>query len=99
MIDNSIVFLGFGLRFDFSLVVFEIFGFEVRWYGIIIVIGFLCGFFVSIFFVKKEDVNLEVLFDIVIIVIFVVIIFVRVYYVIFNFKEFKDNILSIFVIC
>lgn len=98
MIDNSIVFPGLGLRFDFSPVAFEIFGLEVRWYGIIIAIGFLCGFLASTYFAKKEDVSPEVLLDIAIIATPIAIIFARAYYVIFNFEEFKDNILSIFAI-
>lgn len=44
MIDDSIVFPGLGLRFDFSPIAFKIFGLEVRWYGIIIAIGFYVVF-------------------------------------------------------
>jgi len=98
MIDDSIVFPGLGLRFDFSPVAFKIFGLEVRWYGIIIAMGFLCGFIASTYFGKKEDVNPEILLDVAIIALPFAIIFARAYYVIFNFKEFKDNILSIFAI-
>ncbi len=98
MIDNSIVFPGLGLRFDFSPVAFEIFGLEVRWYGIIIAIGFLCGFLASTYFAKKENISTDILLDIAIIATPIAIIFARAYYVIFNFKEFKPNLLSIFAI-
>lgn len=59
---------------------------------------FLCGFLVSTYFAKKEDINPEILLDIAIIATPVAIIFARAYYVIFNFKEFKGDILSIFAI-
>ncbi|AZT91004.1 prolipoprotein diacylglyceryl transferase [Caldicellulosiruptor changbaiensis] len=98
MYDNSIVFPGFHLKFNFSPIAFKIFGLEVRWYGIIIAFGFLCGFLVSSYIAKKENVQTEVLLDIAIIALPVAIIFARVYYVLFNFKEFKDNLLSIFAI-
>lgn len=58
----------------------------------------LCGFLVSSYIAKKENVQTEVLLDIAIIATPVAIIFARVYYVLFNFKEFKDNLLSIFAI-
>ncbi|WAM31123.1 prolipoprotein diacylglyceryl transferase [Caldicellulosiruptor naganoensis] len=98
MFDNSIVFPGLHLKFDFSPVAFKIFGLEIRWYGIIIAVGFLCGFLVSNYIAKKENVQTDVLLDIAIISTPIAIIFARVYYVVFNFREFKENIASIFAI-
>lgn len=98
MYDNSIAFPGLHLRFDFSPVAFKIFGIEIRWYGIIIAIGFLCGFLVSWYISKKENLDDEVLLDVSIITTPVAIIFARAYYVIFNFNQFRYDIKSIFAI-
>lgn len=98
MYDNSIVFPGLHLKFTFSPVAFRIFGLEIRWYGIIIAFGFLCGFLVSSYIAKKEKLQTEVLLDIAIIATPAAIVFARAYYVLFNFDQFKDNLLSIFAI-
>ncbi|WAM34392.1 prolipoprotein diacylglyceryl transferase [Caldicellulosiruptor morganii] len=98
MFDNSIVFPGLHLKFDFSPVAFKIFGLEIRWYGIIIAVGFLCGFLLSNYIAKKENIQTDVLLDIAIIATPVAIVFARLYYVVFNFKEFRGNLAAIFAI-
>ena len=71
---------------------------EIRWYAILILTGFIIGMFL----VKKEAVrqNLEInkIMDLCFYLVLVSIIGARIYYVIFKFSEYKDNIIDIFKI-
>ena len=42
--SNAINFPGIGISFDIPEVAFSIFGLGIRWYGVIIAIGFLLAF-------------------------------------------------------
>lgn len=71
---------------------------EIRWYAILILTGFIIGMFL----VKRETIrqNLEInkIMDLCFYLVLVSIIGARIYYVIFKFSEYKDNIIDIFKI-
>lgn len=75
---------------------FSIFGFQIALYGMIIGIGVLCGVLMASYIAKKENLDSEVIWDFAIYAIIFSIIGARIYYVIFQWDMYKDNLLNIF---
>ncbi len=75
---------------------FSVFGFEVALYGVIIGIGVLGGVLLAAHIAGKEDLNPDVIWDFAIYAIIFSIIGARVYYVVFQWDMYKDNLLNIF---
>lgn len=75
---------------------FSIFGFQIALYGVIIGIGVLCGVLMAAHVAKKENLDSEVIWDFAIYAIIFSIIGARVYYVIFQWDMYKDNLINIF---
>lgn len=76
--------------------IFEIGNFGLRWYSCLILIGVI----LSIFLIQKEgkrfNIDKDILFNLAFWVIVIGILGARLYYVIFNFNLYKDDLLSIF---
>jgi len=94
-IDRSIYFPGINLRINIDPVAFKIFDMEIRWYGIIIALGFLVGLLIALKNAKRKDLSDEVVYDVVIFTTPLAVIFARLYYVIFNFNEYRGSLISI----
>ena len=77
-------------------VAFSIFGFDVYWYGLIIMCGVLVGIFISTKLIKRRGYTSEVIFDFLLLAIPLGIIGARLYYVAFSFEEFAGNLGAIF---
>ncbi|MBD5519861.1 MAG: prolipoprotein diacylglyceryl transferase [Lachnospiraceae bacterium] len=75
---------------------FSVFGFEVALYGMLIALGVLSGIFMADYVAKKEKVNTEVIWDFAIYAVVFSIIGARIYYVIFQWDMYKNNLLEIF---
>ncbi len=75
---------------------FSIFGFEVAIYGMLIAFGVLSGIFMADYVAKKEKVNTEIIWDFAIYAVIFSIIGARIYYVIFEWDMYKNNLLEIF---
>ena len=75
---------------------FSIFGFQIALYGVIIGCGVLCGVLMAAYIAKKENIDSEMIWDFAIYAIIFSIIGARIYYVIFQWDMYKDNLLSIF---
>lgn len=75
---------------------FEIFGFRIALYGIVISLGMLLGFLITEWMAKRTGQNKEIYLDFALYAIVISVIGARIYYVIFDWDEFKDNPLSIF---
>lgn len=75
---------------------FSIFGFEIALYGVIIGIGVLCGVLLAARVAKKEKLDADVIWDFAIYAIIFSIIGARIYYVIFSWDMYKDNLLAVF---
>lgn len=73
-----------------------VFGFEVAFYGIIIGIGILAGIFIAAAEAKHTGQNQEDYYDLAIYAVVFSIIGARIYYVVFSWDMYKDNLLSIF---
>lgn len=79
-------------------VAFTIFGLDVYWYGILIAIGVILALFVVQKEAKRLGQNPEVYADCLIYTLVFSILFARIYYVIFSWDYFKNNLNEIFYI-
>lgn len=77
-------------------VAFNILGLPIRWYGIFIATGMMVGILLANFTCKLKDIDYDELLNIVLVAFPVAIIGARAYYVIFEFGQYKDNLMDIF---
>lgn len=75
---------------------FDIFGFRIAFYGMIIGIGMLAGWLIAEWMARRTGQKPEIYLDFALIAIIVSVICARLYYVIFAWDEFQDNPLQIF---
>jgi phosphatidylglycerol:prolipoprotein diacylglycerol transferase len=75
---------------------FSIGGFDVRWYGILIATGMTLGILIANYNCKWREVDYDNLLNIVLISIPMGIIGARLYYVAFEFENYKNNIIEAF---
>lgn len=73
-------------------VAFEILGFKVMWYGVLIGIGIILAFILAYFNAKKKGLNFDTLIDVFLIAFPCAIIGARVYYVIFEWDYYRGDI-------
>lgn len=93
---QPIIFPGLGLKFTIDRVAFTLFGLPIYWYGIIIA----TGFFLAILLAKRDahefDIRQNDIIDLILFSTPLAIIGARLYYVIFSWSEYKNNLLEIF---
>jgi phosphatidylglycerol:prolipoprotein diacylglycerol transferase len=77
-------------------VAFSIGGFDIRWYGILIATGIILGISIANYNCKWREVDYDNLLDIVLLSLPIGIIGARLYYVIFEFDNYKNNIIDAF---
>lgn len=75
---------------------FSIFGFSIAFYGLVIGIGVLLGVLMAAHMAKKEQMNPDIVWDFAIYAVIFSVIGARIYYVVFAWDWYKDNLLSIF---
>lgn len=73
-----------------------VFGFDIAYYGIIIGLGVLAGILMAVFLAKKTGQNPETYYDLALYAVVLSIIGARIYYVIFSWDSYKNDLLSIF---
>ncbi|AYF54449.1 prolipoprotein diacylglyceryl transferase [Clostridium botulinum C] len=73
-------------------IAFEIFGLEIRWYGIIICIGMILAYFLAFKRSKLYNIDFDKLTDIFIVSLPISILCARLYYVIFNWSYYSLNL-------
>lgn len=92
---KEIKFPGLGLEFNIKDIAFSIFGINIYWYAIIIVLAFVIG----IIFCKKDDGKYGIKFDnvleLLLVLIPISIISARLYYVLFSLEYYLKNPLEI----
>lgn len=79
-------------------VMFTIFGINIHWYSVLILIGIVVGVILLEKEAKKFKYPKDLIFNIAFWAIIIGIIGARLYYVIFNFSYYKSNLLEIFAI-
>ena len=75
---------------------FHVFGFEIALYGVFIALGVLGGILMAAREAKKTGQNEDIYWDMAIYIMLFSIIGARIYYVIFSWDVYKDNLLSVF---
>ena len=75
---------------------FTLFGFTIYWYGVIIALGFLLAFIYVNYYRRYTGLGEDDYFDYLLAAVPSAIICSRLYYVVFNFSMFKDNLLDVF---
>lgn len=94
--DYSIHFPNLNIHLNPVIKSISIGNFEIAMYGIVIAIGMLAGLGVACWMAKRTGQNKDTYFDLAIIAIILSVIGARIYYVIFQWDYYKDNLLSIF---
>lgn len=77
-------------------IAFNILGLSIRWYGIFIAMGMMVGIILASFTSKLKSVDYDELLNITLISFPIAIIGARAYYVIFEFTQYKDNLIDVF---
>lgn len=93
---DKILFQNLGIEFNIDKIAFTIFGIDIAWYAVIITFGIIVAMGISYMNAKRSGLNTEIFVDSFFYSILFGIIGARVYYVIFNFDLYKDNLVSIF---
>lgn len=93
--ENSILFPNLGITLENVGKSFSVFGFEIAYYGIMIGIGILAGYLMASVIAKKTGQNPEIYSDLVLYAVIFGVIGARIYYVIFAWELYKDDLLSI----
>ena len=96
--ENYVAFPGLGLTLNISPVAFTVFGKEIYWYGIIIAAGLIIAMLLSISLEKHTLLPKDTVLDIVLYATIPAIICARLYYCIFKFADYKDNLVDVFKI-
>jgi len=94
----SVSFPGLGIHLEISNVAFEVFGIPIYWYGIIIAFAFLSAVLLGLKSCRKFDLEPDNILDLVICAAPAAFIGARLYYVIFSWDQYKDNLIDIFKI-
>ena len=95
---KNIAFPGLGLEFQIDRVTFELFGRPIYWYAVIIATGFLLAVFYGMKRSREFKLSEDNVSGMLLVAFPLAIICARLYYVIFNFKLYKNDILSILYI-
>lgn len=77
-------------------IAFQIGGFEVRWYGILIALGVIVAILLASYNCKKKNVDFDIILDGFFVAFPTAIIGARMYYVAFEFENYKDNLIDMF---
>lgn len=92
---NDIAFPHLGIYLENVPKSFFIFGFEVALYGIIIYIGIILGVLLAAKVAKLEGLDADIIWDFAIYAVIFSVIGARIYYVIFSWDMYKDNLWNI----
>lgn len=93
---HPIRFPGLGLTFTINRVALNLLGLQIYWYGIIIAAGFILATFLAVHDSKKYGIKSNDILDLLLFSLPAAIIGARLYYVIFSWSDYKNNLLSIF---
>lgn len=95
----EIWFVNLGIKINsLNRIAFSVFGIDVYWYGIILGMGTLLGLLMVMHEAKRTYQDTEIYSDFLIIGIIFSVIGARLYYVIWSWDSFKDDLIKIFAI-
>lgn len=96
----KVSFPGLGIELNINRVFLKIGDFKIMWYAVLIVTGFLLAlaYAISKRSAHKFRLNRDKFIDVVILGLVLGVVGARLYYVIFNFEPYKDNLLKVFAV-
>jgi len=77
-------------------VAFSLFGIDIAWYGICIALGVVAALLLAQYTCKLVNINYDDMLTVFLITFPIAIVGARLYYVIFEFNQYRDNLMSIF---
>lgn len=77
-------------------VAFHLFGLEIRWYGVLICLGIFMALALAYVNCKKKNLSFDLLTDVFLWAFPVAIVCARLYFVAFEFDQYRDNLIDIF---
>jgi phosphatidylglycerol:prolipoprotein diacylglycerol transferase len=93
----DIVFPNLGIEItNINPVAFSIFGIPIYWYAILICTGILGGLGMASIVAKKTKQNPDIYSEFLIYALFAAIFGARLFYVVFSFEDYKDNLIEVF---
>ena len=95
---KPILFPGLGLEFDINNIAFNIFGRDIYWYGLIIVFGMLLSMLLAKHDKNKYGIKWDDITTFFIWAVIIGIICARIYYVVFKWDYYSNNLSEIFKI-
>lgn len=96
MSDKAIAFPNLGIQLDNVGKSISVFGLEIAFYGMIIGLGILAGVLIALQEAKRTKQDTEVYMDFAIYAVICSIIGARIYYVVFSWDSYKNDLLQIF---
>lgn len=93
---ESINFPNLGVHLEHVGQKISIFGFDIAYYGMVIGIGILAGLLMAVWEAKRTKQNPETYYDLALYAVIFSIIGARMYYVLFSWDMYKNDLLSIF---
>ncbi len=96
LLSSNINFPNLGIEFRNVGTGFDVFGYHIAYYGMVIGFGMLLGWLMAEWIAKRTGQKTEFYLDFALVAIVTSVIGARLYYVIFTLEEFTDNPLSIF---
>lgn len=91
----DVAFPNLGISIEHLSSGFEIFGFRIAFYGMIIALGMILGYLMVAWQAKRTGQNPETYLDFALVAIPLSVIGARIYYVIFSWDNYKDNLAEI----
>lgn len=96
LLSTNINFPNLGIELKNVGTGFDVFGYRIAFYGMVIGFGMLCGWLVAEWMAKRTGQKTELYLDFALVAIVSAVIGARVYYVVFALDEFADNPFSVF---
>ncbi len=96
MTGEYIEFPKLNIRLDVDPVAFKLGPFEVRWYGILIAVAILVALSLALRHTRKFNINQDHLIDMFLLALPISIVFARLFFVVFKWDMFKNDLLGIF---
>ncbi len=93
---NDIAFPNLGIYLHNVPKSFSVFGISIALYGVVIAVGMVAGILIAAHVAKKTDQNPDMYWDFALYALVVSVIFARIYYVVFEWDYYKDNLRNIF---
>ena len=94
--NQTVSFPGLGLEFHFNNVAFHIASKPIYWYGILIMLGVILAVVYASAQSRQFGIRQDDLYDAVLFAVPLGIVCARIYYVIFEWEQYKDNLSEIF---